>query len=174
MYPAPPQKLPQAEGIPHPVGDGPLRIQTLEVADQEAREVYARRQGGLPQTRIVVVGAQPLGEAVEAGLLQGLVELVVEGVHVSLGRCASTQRLAWRARGLLPTAMPSVSVQNISTSVCFSPLQRPDLIHRRPWVPGSRAEPFFPQRAPGSFRLAAPELPADYRPQGSGEGSPPV
>src|SRR5579883_3333887 len=71
---------PQRQAIAAPPGDGPLRVEALEVADEEHAEVGAGRDGLAADTVGVVWLAEGLDEVVEAGLGEEAVELVVEDV----------------------------------------------------------------------------------------------
>src|SRR5204862_7444158 len=71
---------PEREAVTAPPGDGTLRVQGLEVADEEHAEVGARRDR-LPADAVgVVPPAEVLDMPVEVGVGEQAVELLVEDV----------------------------------------------------------------------------------------------
>lgn len=77
-----PQEHPQRQRVRAPPLQTPLRLDSLEVADEEHPEVHARRDGGPSRLveRLEVGCAELLHTRVELRLRQQLVELLVEPV----------------------------------------------------------------------------------------------
>src|SRR6185436_6182784 len=67
----------------------PLGVEALEVADEEHAEVDARRDGVAADVGGVVLLAEVLGEAVEAVVVEELVELVIEDMAGGLRQVGS-------------------------------------------------------------------------------------
>jgi len=71
------QKAPQSQTVRTTPGNAALAVQTFKVADKEHPEINPRRNPGTA-TVLIVFGTEPLGEVIEAGLGQHLIDFAVK------------------------------------------------------------------------------------------------
>src|SRR5277367_6524761 len=98
------QECPQRQTVRAAPGDAALAVEPFEVADEQHAEVDARRQARLTAFLFAFVedGTASLDPAVEVGLSQQRVELLIEGV--ACRRCELVRRDEQRFLPRLPFA----------------------------------------------------------------------
>ena len=74
------KELPQRERIGQTPRDAAFAVQSFEEADHHDAEILARRQRRTPQFIVIEVGAAGLAETIETGVVQNLVEPLIEGM----------------------------------------------------------------------------------------------
>jgi hypothetical protein len=119
------EKLAQGKRISCPPGDRTLRIQALEIADQQEPEVTARRQSGPAIVRIEPL-AEPFDERVEVMIVENLIQSCVERVRGGAWQisCVATHiDVCFGRRRRLPIAMGDSVVRGID---CVDPFR---LVH---------------------------------------------
>src|ERR1700730_7037036 len=97
------QKLPQARRTGHTTSDTSFAVDPLEEADQHQTEVHARHERRTAQLLVIELAAAALAELIEAGLVQHLVQPLIERVTRSFGQFAAIPE------ALLPLPMPARS-----------------------------------------------------------------
>src|SRR5579862_1329235 len=79
-----PQEPPQRQRVTRPPSDPPLRIDPLEIPDQQQPEVHPGRQARPPPPRRIKPPAPPFHKLVEAALLEQLVQALIKRMTRSL------------------------------------------------------------------------------------------
>src|ERR1022692_4114271 len=87
------QELPQRERIGKAPRDAALTIESFEEPDHHHAEILARRQGWTSEFVVIETGAGSFTAGVELGLVENLVEPLVEGVTRCCGQLAAVPQL---------------------------------------------------------------------------------
>jgi hypothetical protein len=100
---AQPQKATQGQGIGGPPRYAALRIDALEVPDQQQPEVNARRQARPADGRGVERRTLRFDEHVEAVVVQDLIQPLIERMPARGRQLVGRDPQSWRPRSIFPS-----------------------------------------------------------------------